>query len=281
MAEEDIRKLLSDLDKLEEGMKRGIFKRREPAEATTGEIAPVDEENGLTENEKLNKRKKELKQLIEVLETEFRESSISEKTYNEAINKSKQELIQIENKLKKLSPSPEPGVQPTDGYGGRLLELEKMKIDMQNQINELTLKFSKAEISDEDYKSRIEALRKQIQEIEGEIFRLDKGKSVVEAVPMGKIPRQEAEPEEEGIITQTIEGVTDEDAAEETETKPEPEKEQAKEEWKKPKKKRFSIKSKLFGEKEEKKGEKQKKGKAKEKTDDEEAGDGEEDENHE
>ena len=252
MSEEDIRRLLSELDKLEVVADEGLV--RKSAEGTE-----VDAENGLSEKEKLKKRKEDLKQLIDVLETEFRESSISEKTYKEAVNRSKEELISIEEKLKKLISE-----QESDERGGRLLELEKMKIDMQNQINNLTLQFSKAEISDEDYNKKIEVLKSQIQEIEGEIYRLDKGKSVVEAVPM-KIkpgtkqeePKAEGEEKPEGLITQSME-VVPEEKKEEKKPEEEKKKQEEKKEEKPPKDKkpRFSIRSKLFGEKKPKKEEK-------------------------
>jgi hypothetical protein len=275
-SESDIRRLLSDLDKLEKGIGDGFFKRRPKQPSSEEDV--LSEENGLPEKDKMVKRRNELKQLIEVLESEFRESTISEKTYKEAVNRSKQELLDINSKLKRLSPEEQ---QTEEGSSGRLLDLEKMKIEMQNQMNDLTLRFSKAEISEEDFNSKTEALEKQIQEIEGEIIRLGQGKSVVEAIPMGDEEQKEPDkkPNQNGIISQAMEVVPEEDEAvpeedevvpeetgttpKEEETEPEAEsresEEKTKEPGKKKKKKRFSIRSKLFSAKEDEKQDKKKK----------------------
>ncbi|TFH06531.1 MAG: hypothetical protein E4H14_10690, partial [Candidatus Thorarchaeota archaeon] len=265
VSEADIRRLLAGLDKLEAGIEGGIFRRKKRLES----VETTSEENGLSDKDKLMRRKEGLKHLIEVLESEFRESVISEKTYKEAVSKSKQEVMIIETKLREISPSEE---QLETGSGGRLLDLEKMKIDMQNQVNDLTLKFSKAEISDEEYNPKVEALKTQIKEIEGEIIRVGHGKSIGETEPKEHKPTDETEsgvetpassekPSDSGVITQAMEVVeeekpeTSEYEPEKVEPAPEEKSEISSSKKNKSKKKKFSIKSKLFGKKEEEKKE--------------------------
>ncbi|MCK4714198.1 MAG: hypothetical protein KAT35_01370, partial [Candidatus Aenigmarchaeota archaeon] len=88
-AKKDIKKLLAELDKLD-------FDRKE------------EEVEDTAMAEKLRQEISDIKQLLDVLEDEYRRATISEKTYREATGKNKHRLREIEKKLAELGGRPKP-----------------------------------------------------------------------------------------------------------------------------------------------------------------------------
>ncbi len=88
-AKKDIKKLLAELDRLD-------FDRKEEKAEETAVV------------EKLRQEISDIKQLLDVLEDEYRRATISEKTYREATGKNKHRLREIEKKLAELGEQPQP-----------------------------------------------------------------------------------------------------------------------------------------------------------------------------
>jgi hypothetical protein len=204
----DLKKLLIDLNKLKDVVE-GRTPAVKPAEEKKAAPEPEKKKSDKQVIDKLIKRKNEIKQLLNVLDEEYRESVISEKTYREARNRSKEELIRIQNELEALESG---GMK--DEKIVRIVDMEKKRIDLENRIKELTESFARAEITQESYSKELNKTKKELDQIKAEIVRLDKGATVPEVRMEEKEKKPEKEQEEKRVIKSKLK---------EEEKKPEPE----------------------------------------------------------
>ena len=173
----ELKGLLLQLDKLKTTIDKGsVAEKPQKKEEKPKPDKKVREE--------LVRRKAEIRQLLNVLDEEYRESVISEKTYQEAKKRSKEELIKIQEQLEDIESGGSGDVKVS-----KIVELEKQRVEFQNKMKDLTESFARAEITQEKYMKELSIVKQDLDKVKAEIMRLDKGATVPEV-------RQEEKPKE-------------------------------------------------------------------------------------